>query len=552
MAKKSKAYWVKRAEALENRANDKGEALAKKFKREYERAAKEIRAKIDAFYGRYATEQGLSYAEAVKRLNSKEAREWKKTLGEYVDEINAMPKGKAKDKLIAELDARSYASQQDRLSSLNAQIEMELDRLFASGEQQMTATMTDVFEDGYYRKVFDLQQRTGVISPFTKLSTDMIEDVLTYPWSGSDFSTRLWNNKRALLFNARETITQGLIQGQSVARMSKSLADAMGKSYHQAETLIRTETNNFHAQADVRAYEAAGVEEYEFVATLDSHTSEICASLDGKHFPIKEAKTGVNYPPMHPRCRSTTVEYDPEDAADWAASGQPMPENMTYEEWAKELEIEVSTNDQDFRPVTIDLTDEVSFTRKHGKIMANRAMSTKNDLYLSKNAKVKPKQLHNIDQSLTEARDILKNAGIESSPIVVLVDSSEMDIGVVGSFNAKDNILRIDAKLGIKNELEKLQKGSVVPDNPLSTYLHELIHSFDSVTYRKKYGAISDNNYNDYLEWANEKAEKAIEKLEETGYNINEISEYASKNLLIGNFDEAYTEYRVKKLLGGA
>lgn len=132
------------------------------------------------------------------------------------------------------------------------------------------------------------------------------------------------NNKRALLFNTRETITQGLIQGQSVARMSKSLADAMGKSYHQAETLIRTETNNFHAQADARAYEAAGVEEYEFVATLDSRTSEICASLDGKHFPIKEAKTGVNYPPMHPRCRSTTVEYDPEDAADWAASGQPM------------------------------------------------------------------------------------------------------------------------------------------------------------------------------------------------------------------------------------
>lgn len=144
------------------------------------------------------------------------------------------------------------------------------------------------------------------------------------------------NNKRVLLFNARETITQGLIQGQSVAKMSKSLADAMGKSYHQAETLIRTETNNFHAQADVRAYEAAGVEEYEFVATLDSRTSEICASLDGKHFPIKEAKTGVNYPPMHPRCRSTTVEYDPEDAADWAAGGQPMPENMTYEEWTEE------------------------------------------------------------------------------------------------------------------------------------------------------------------------------------------------------------------------
>ena len=121
--------------------------------------------------------------------------------------------------------------------------------------------------------------------------------------------------------------------------MSKSLADAMGKSYHQAETLIRTETNHFHAEADTRAYDAAGVEAYEFVATLDSRTSEACASLDGKHFPIKEAKTGVNYPPMHPRCRSTTVEYDPEDSSDWAASGQPMPENMTYEEWQKEQEV---------------------------------------------------------------------------------------------------------------------------------------------------------------------------------------------------------------------
>ena len=383
MAKKSKAYWVKRAEALENRANAKGEALAKKLKREYERAAKEIRSKIDAFYGRYATEQGLSYADAVKRLNSKEAREWKKTLGEYVDEINAMPKGKAKDKLIAELDARSYASQQDRLSSLNAQIEMELDRLFATGEQQMTATMTDVFEDGYYRKVFDLQQRAGVISPFTKLSTDMIEDVLTYPWSGSDFSTRLWNNKRALLFNTRETITQGLIQGQSVARMSKSLADAMGKSYHQAETLIRTETNNFHSQADVRAYEAAGVEEYEFVATLDSRTSEICASLDGKHFPIKEAKTGVNYPPMHPRCRSTTVEYDPEDAEDWAASGQPMPENMTYEEW-KEATFELSeTQVQNYRAVTVDENDEILIDRTDISIRANRSTSTVNSMFIS-------------------------------------------------------------------------------------------------------------------------------------------------------------------------
>lgn len=344
-ARDSKEYWADRAAKREKRASAKADVLAKKLKREYTRAAKEIRQKLDAFYGRYATERGLSYAETVKKLNSREAREWKKTLGEYVDEINAMPEGKAKDKLIAELDARSYASQQDRLSSLSGQIDMEVDRLFATSEEQMTLTMSDVLEDGYYSKAFDLQRRAGVLSPFARLSTKMVEDALTYPWSGADFSSRIWENKRALLFQARQSITQGLIQGKSVAAVSKDLADALGKSYTVAERLIRTETNHFHNEADKLAYTAAGVKEYEFMATLDDRTSEICGSLDGKHFPISEAKPGTNYPPMHPHCRSTTVEYDPEDAADWAASGEPMPRTMTYEEWKRQQEAQAEAKE---------------------------------------------------------------------------------------------------------------------------------------------------------------------------------------------------------------
>lgn len=39
---------------------------------------------------------------------------------------------------------------------------------------------------------------------------------------------------------------------------------------------------------------------------------------------------------MHPNDRCTTVEYDPDDALDWYNSGQPMPENMTYEDWYRQ------------------------------------------------------------------------------------------------------------------------------------------------------------------------------------------------------------------------
>ena len=123
------------------------------------------------------------------------------------------------------------------------------------------------------------------------------------------------------------------MQGKSVAEMSKALSARMGQSYKAAERLIRTETNHFHGEADKAAYKAAGVDEYEYVATLDSRTCETCAALDGKHFKVKDAQAGVNYPPMHPNDRCTTVEYDPDDALDWYNSGKPMPENMTYEEW---------------------------------------------------------------------------------------------------------------------------------------------------------------------------------------------------------------------------
>lgn len=78
------------------------------------------------------------------------------------------------------------------------------------------------------------------------------------------------------------------------------------------------------------------------MATMDARTCEVCGALDGKHFPIKDATPGVNFPPMHPNDRCTTVEYDPDDAADWAASGEKMPESMTYQKDSSDGKIPIS------------------------------------------------------------------------------------------------------------------------------------------------------------------------------------------------------------------
>ena len=62
-----------------------------------------------------------------------------------------------------------------------------------------------------------------------------------------------------------------------------------------------------HSQADLLYYEEVGSDKYEYQAYLDSRTSDICKGLDNEIFYTKDAQTGVNFPPMHPNCRSTTL-----------------------------------------------------------------------------------------------------------------------------------------------------------------------------------------------------------------------------------------------------
>ena len=108
-----------------------------------------------------------------------------------------------------------------------------------------------------YKKSYDLQSRAGFYNEIAKIDASAVEDAVSYPWSGAMFSDRLWQSKQALVFNTREIITQGLIQGKSVGVMASALSSRMGQSYKNAERLIRTETAHIHAEADRRAYKGS-------------------------------------------------------------------------------------------------------------------------------------------------------------------------------------------------------------------------------------------------------------------------------------------------------
>lgn len=87
------------------------------------------------------------------------------------------------------------------------------------------------------------------------------------------------------------------------------------------------------------------VEEYEFVATLDGTTCDICGNMDGKRFRISDFEEGATAPPLHPRCRCVTVPYfndaftrdEKRAARDEKDDGKThFIRNMNYNDWKKQ------------------------------------------------------------------------------------------------------------------------------------------------------------------------------------------------------------------------
>lgn len=125
-----------------------------------------------------------------------------------------------------------------------------------------------------------------------------------------------------------------------------------------------TEEAFFSSAAQKDCFTELDVEQFEVVATLDSHTSEICQDMDGKHFPMSQWEVGTTAPPFHVRCRSTTVPYFDDDfgvVGERAARGQDgktyfVPADMTYKEWDKAF---VQGDKSDLKEATPDDTIKV-------------------------------------------------------------------------------------------------------------------------------------------------------------------------------------------------
>lgn len=334
-------YWKQRFTQLEAAQNRKGATAYLEMEKQYKAAQSELEAQIARWYQRFADSNGISLAQAKQWLKGQDLAEFKWDVKEYIKygKENAI-----NGAWMQELENASSKFHISRLEALQIQTQNSLETMFAQQMGTMKKALSDVYASGYYHTAYTVQQGFGLGWDIAGLDQAQIEKVLSKPWAvdGYNFSTRIWNSKTKLIGEVQNELSKNLLTGADPQKAIDSLAKKMGTSKSNAGRLVMTEQAYFGSAAQKDCFNDLDVEEYEIVATLDSHTSDICRSLDGKVFKMSDYKPGVTAPPFHVYCRSTTAPHFKEnfDAGERAARGADgktyyVPDDVTYSEWKK-------------------------------------------------------------------------------------------------------------------------------------------------------------------------------------------------------------------------
>lgn len=338
----SASYWRKRVIQLAEKQVSSDNELNLKLKSEYDRILHELDKELSVFYARYANDEAISLTKARKLLRDVELESFRMSLDEFREK--AIVGGF--DKELNEIYLRSRVS---RLQALETQIELRVQELFQSQRDLLRDHLTTTYRDTYYQTVYAVSQQTQAVTSFARVDTDTVEKLIMSPWMESDFSSRIWADRTKLIRELETTLAQSFVRGDPLKRTSALFAKRMGVSQSRASALVETESAHAAAQATLRGYNETGIKKYQFESALDLKTCSVCGAIDGNLFPIAEQMTGINYPPLHPRCRCTTLPVTEFSVGDKRAARDTVTgkteyvdKGLTYDEWYKKYVSNVS------------------------------------------------------------------------------------------------------------------------------------------------------------------------------------------------------------------
>lgn len=334
-------YWEMREARNMYKDMQLAEDCAKELSVIYSKAAVYTAKQIEGIFNRFASKHHLTRDEAINLLSEADSRDFEKLLEAYKNKTGAQ-----KREALAELEAPAYKNRMKRLDDIDKSINRLINAVASKERDEIDKTMRKVYESSYHHAVYEAARMSGLDLQTGPIDEGALETILKKKWSGQNYSERVWNNTQKVADALKEELMIGALTGKTEKEMTDSINEQFLSGRNKARRLVRTESSYIHNEAHFQAYKDYGIEEYRFVATLDLRTSQICRERDGSIYRVNDKKIGVNAPPMHPWCRSTTIMnlddetmHNLERFARDPVTGERMkvPADETYKEWYQRM-----------------------------------------------------------------------------------------------------------------------------------------------------------------------------------------------------------------------
>lgn len=321
MAKSSKEYWAERErENLEKNLKTEAEYY-KEIENIYKYTMDQIQKEIDSFYAKYASKEGITIAEAKKRVSKLDVEEFSRKAKKYVEEKNFSKQANEEMRLY------NLTMKVNRLELLKAQIGLELVDGFDELQQ--------FFEEKLNERTMEEFQRQAGILGYTILDNEkMAEAIVNASFKNATFSERIWTHQELLRAELEKLLRTGLLQGRNPRELARQLRKVFNASVFNSERLLRTELARVQTEAQRRSFIRNGFDEYMYITSNDFKVCAICKPLNGRHFKVENMTIGDNAPPMHPLCRCSTAAYmNDEDYDNWLSGYKDH--GLSFSDWKK-------------------------------------------------------------------------------------------------------------------------------------------------------------------------------------------------------------------------
>lgn len=307
-------YWKNRAEQRMSNDIRRTKKFTEKIKLEYIRAYNDINRELKAIYGDIKDPDRITMQDLNKNINSSDMLALKLDLYKLLQSADRFEKDQGITMQLARLGNKNKIT---RLESLQVNIMANMYSLAKAQEKGAKNLLKEVYKEDYASVIYDFYKENAdeVLKRLDKgligIQNKDIAEVLQHKWSGSNYSEDIWDRELNIGKKIQKKMINHMQRGTSVKDLSKELKKELQiDSTKNIERLIQTETSFINNQATLRAYEDMDLREYQIHATLDNRTSSICQEQDGKIYKIEDAAVGVNYPPFHPWCRTTTISVN--------------------------------------------------------------------------------------------------------------------------------------------------------------------------------------------------------------------------------------------------